>query len=124
MRYHRSQLSKTTGSRSKTLLLLALASLTLAAIATAGLTRSVESKTSSSLAVGTDGFARRAGELARRRATRPAVRVEGIAKENSSAAALLTITVDRTDDSAALAASLCTPAPNDCSLRGAIALAN
>lgn len=35
-----------------------------------------------------------------------------------------TITVDRTDDTAALAASLCTAAPNDCSLRGAIDFAN
>jgi Immunoglobulin I-set domain len=124
MRYPKSRLNKTTGSRSKALLLLALGSLALAAIATTGLTRSVDSKTTSSPAVGTDGFARRVRELSRRGATRSATGVAGVARGNSPAVPLVTITVDRTDDSASPAASLCTPAPNDCSLRGAIALAN
>ncbi|PYS68890.1 MAG: hypothetical protein DMF69_18685, partial [Acidobacteria bacterium] len=36
----------------------------------------------------------------------------------------VSITVDRTDDTAAPLASLCTVAPNDCSLRGAVSVAN
>ena len=126
MRYPKTQLSKTKGARSKTLLLVTFASLALAGIVTAGLIRPVESKSGSKPSAGLDGFARRAREIARRRVNAPAENQLSIAKEGfaPSSPMFISITVDRTDDDASVAASLCTVAPNDCSLRGAIAFAN
>ena len=66
---------------------------------------------------------RTAAKVASERGTgRARANVARTAPEPLPAPFVGTITVDRTDDTAA--ASLCTAAPNDCSLRGAIAFAN
>src|SRR5262245_33600223 len=52
----------------------------------------------------------------------PAANANKMAMNASPAAMLVSITVDRTDDTAA--ASACTAAANDCSLRGAVSFAN
>jgi len=54
----------------------------------------------------------------------PAASAAKTAMNAALPAMLVSITVDRTDDTAALAASACTPVPNDCSLRGAVSFAN
>src|ERR1700694_5849824 len=123
------QLNKIVRPRSQRLLMLSvLASVGLLAVLITGSARSVESKSGAALGVEARGAAKRTDHRLGRRPNRLLGNQFG---DNwagrsfaSPASPPLSITVDRTDDTAALAASLCTPAPNDCSLRGAIILAN
>jgi hypothetical protein len=123
------QLRKIVRPRSNTFLMVSvLASAGLLAFLITGSARSVESKSGAFLGVETRGSAKRTSQRLGRRPNRLLGNEPGDIWAGSSFVAaappLVSVTVDRTDDTAAVAASLCTPAPNDCSLRGAIILAN